>query len=287
MILLCYVRGSFIISFEINSDAKKAIVEIVEEEETVPVPQYNEADLRKLFLYIQQIATSYDLNDDDISESFMENVRKWLLDVMEVYLFAYFENGFLCASLSIPTSPISQLTYFIREELGHVFSIEGFHDEITFGTIYENIDEAILMLFNCIYIPKLKESQWSEKIKQNLFIEIHSFMAHLTDINSKIGSMVILYVPNEGQCLSIEQAVFDKSLIKRFENVISSWISQIQLCINDMKYLNQNTLPCPSDEYDFWVYKCKLIISNLILSVNLNQFRTIERFFISFQYNIF
>jgi dynein heavy chain len=68
--------------------------------------------------------------------------------------------------------------------------------------------------------------------------------------------MCVLYVPNEGHNLTIDEAVNDRNLIKRYETVITYWISQIQLCINDMKYLNQQTLPCPSDEYDFWVYKC-------------------------------
>lgn len=179
---------------------------------------------------------------------------------MEIYVFVYFDAGLLSASAAIPTNPVSQLTYFIREEAGHVFTIDGFHDEVTFGTIHENIDETILMLFNCIYIPRiLKDKRWDEKIKQNLFNDLHSFMSILTDVNSKIGSMVVLYVPDESHELTVDEAVHDKALIKRLENVVSYWITQIQLCLNDMKYLNPTTLPCPADEYDFWVYKCELM----------------------------
>jgi dynein heavy chain len=246
----------------INSfaDAKKAIIEVVEEEETVPVPEYTEAELSKLMLYVQHMTTSYDLTEKDIDESFTENVRKWFLDVMEIQIFVYFDNGYLSAGASVPVNPISQLTYFIREELGHVFTVDGFHDEVTFGTINENIDETVLMLFQCVYIPRiLNDTRWDEQIKQTLFNEMHSFMALLTDINSKIGSMVILYVPDEGHNLSVKEAVLNKPLIKRYENVLSYWISQIQLCMNDMKCLNQASLPCPSDEYDFWVYKCKIL----------------------------
>ena len=177
---------------------------------------------------------------------------------MEIYVFVYFDAGLLSASAAVPTNPVSQLTYFIREEPGHVFTIEGFHDEVTFGTIHENIDETILMLFKCIYIPRiLNDNRWTEKIKENLFTDLHSFMSVLTDINSKIGSMVVLYVPNESHSLTVEEAVHDKALIKRLENVVSYWISQILLCLNDMKYLNPTTLPCPSDEYEFWIYKCE------------------------------
>lgn len=178
---------------------------------------------------------------------------------METFVFVYFDAGLLSASAAVPTIPVSQLTYFLREEPGHVFTIDGFHDEITFGTLSENIDESILTLFNCIYIPRiLKDNRWDDKIKQILFNDLHSFMSALTDINSKFGSMVVLYVPDESHELSVDEAVHDKALLKRLENVVSYWISQIQLCLNDMKYLNPITLPCPGDEYDFWVYKCKM-----------------------------
>ncbi|KAG5676022.1 hypothetical protein PVAND_005877 [Polypedilum vanderplanki] len=232
------------------------IVEVVEEEEQIPTPSYTEAELNKLLLYIIQIVTSYDLNDDDIDESFNVCVKKWLYDTMETHVFVYFDNGYLSASAAVPTCPVSQLTYFIREEVMHVFKVESFHDEVTFGTIHENIDETMLMLLHTIYIPRiLKDKRWTEQIRQRLFNDMHSLMALLTDINSKIGSMVILYVPNEGHNMSIERVVCDKPLLKRYENVLNYWISQIQLCINDMKNINQNILPCPSDEYDFWVYK--------------------------------
>lgn len=246
------------LSSQFSTDAKKAIVEVVEEEETIPVPEYSEDELNKLLLYVQQIATCYDLTEDDIAESFTENVTKWLMDVLETTLFVYFDRGFLCASPGCPTSPVTQLTYFIREEQGHVFSVDGFHDEISFGNFHENVEETILALMNCIYAPLiLKDKRWDENVRMKLFNELHSFMAHLTDVNSKIGSMVVLYVPNEGHQLSVEEAVLDKSLVKRYENVIIYWISQIRLCLNDMENIVQFELACPADEYDFWVYKCE------------------------------
>jgi hypothetical protein len=168
----------------LHADAKKAIVEVVEEEETVPMPEYTSAETEKLLLYIQQIVTPYDLTDDEINDSFTECTKKWLFDVMETFLFVYFDNGYLSASAMIPASPASQLTYFIREQLGHVFTLDGFHDEIAFGTIHENIDETILTLMNCFYIPKiLNDTRWNEKVKQSLYNEMHSFMAYLTDIS--------------------------------------------------------------------------------------------------------
>ena len=57
----------------------------------MPVPEYTETELSKLMLYIQHMTTSYDLNKDDIDDTFRENVKKWFLDVMEIQLFVYFD----------------------------------------------------------------------------------------------------------------------------------------------------------------------------------------------------
>lgn len=150
---------------------------MVEEEETIPMPEYTDEQQYKLLLYIQQIATCHDLSEDDISESFIENSTKWLMDVMETILFVYFDNGFLCATSSCPTNPVTQLTYFIREEPGHVFSIEGFHDEISFGQFHENVEETILYLMNSIYAPLiLKDKRWDDNIRMRLFNELHCFL---------------------------------------------------------------------------------------------------------------
>jgi hypothetical protein len=214
--------------------------------------------LNKLLLYVQQIVTCHDLTEDDIGDSFIENVTKFLMDVLETTLFVYFDHGYLSASASCPTSTVTQLTYFIREEQGHVFSVDGFHDEIFFGTFNENVEETILALMNHIYAPLiLKDKRWDENIRMRLFNDLHSFMSQLTDVNSKIGSMLVLYIPNEGHHLSVEEAVLDKSLTKRYENVMIYWISQIRLCLNDMENIIQFELACPADEFDFWVYKCK------------------------------
>ena len=148
--------------------------------------------------------------------------------------------------------------YFIREP-GLIFTVENFHDEVQFGNIHENVEETLLVILNQVYAPMiLKDERWDDTIRVNLFVSLHEFLAYLTDINSKIGSMVVLYVPNEGHDLTIDEAILNKPLIKRLESVVIYWVSQIRLCLNDMENQVQNELACPSDEYDFWVYKRKL-----------------------------
>jgi hypothetical protein len=171
----------------------------------------------------------------------------------------------------MPVNPVYDLTYFVRDELGMVFTVEGFHDEVTFGTIHENVEETILTLMNRLYAPKiLKDKRWDENVKANLFVGLHSFLAFLTDINSKIGSMVVLYIPNEGHDLSVEEAVLDKQLVKRLESIVIYWITQIRLCLNDMENLMQNELTCASDEYEFWIYKRKLFFFEILSRFSLS-----------------
>lgn len=160
----------------------------------MPVAEYSEDQLNQLLLFIQQIVTFHDLTEDEIDETYVENTTKWLMDVLETHLFVYFDEGYLCSDFKCPSKPVSQLTYFIREDPGHVFSLDGFHDEICFGTFHENVEETILYLMSTIYAPQiLKDDRWDDYIKMRLFNDLHSFMAHLTDVNSKIGSMVVLY----------------------------------------------------------------------------------------------
>lgn len=224
------------------------------------MPEYSRQDLDKLLLFIQQIVTCHDLFDDEIDDSFTEKATQWLMDVMATTLFVYFEQGMLKASSTCPSSVVSCLTYFLREESGHIFSIENFHEEIFFGTINENVEETILAVMSTMYAPLiLKDTRWDENVKMRLFNDLNNFLCVLTDINSKMGSFVILFVPQEGNDLTVDEAILDKGLIKRYENVLIHWISQIRMCLNDMENSTQFELACPLDEHDFWVYKFEVL----------------------------
>lgn len=213
--------------------------------------------MRKLLLFIQQIATYHDLKEEEISELFVQNVHKWLHNIDEPTLFVYFDQGLLSAALGCPLSPVSNITYFIREQPGHKFTAEGFHEEVSFGTLDENVDETMLHLMNKMFAPViLKDERWSDDVKSKLFQELHSYISNLTDVSSKIGDTVILYVPNEGHDLTVKQATKDKGLVKRYESVLIYWASQIRSCMTEMEDLHQE-LKTPEEECDFWVYKCK------------------------------
>lgn len=84
-------------------------------------------------------------------------------------------------------------------------------------------------------------------------------MAKLTDMYYKMLGLTILYIPREGQQLTFEMASNDRELVKRLEGVVVYWTHQIKSCLEDHTPVSsKNELLCPSDEYDFWIYRCKL-----------------------------
>lgn len=90
-------------------------------------------------------------------------------------------------------------------------------------------------------------------------------MAKLTDLHHKLLGLTVIYIPNEGSNLTIDQAASDKDLVKRLEGVVVHWTRQIRMCLGDQEQSSPNELLCPKDEYDFWIYRCEISRNLLIL----------------------
>lgn len=133
---------------------------MVEEEDLPPIPEYTDEQMTKLMMFIQHITTAYDLTEDDIGISFMENVTNWLLNVTETILFVYFDCGFLCASPQVPASPVNSLTYFIREEPCFVFSVSSF---LKFCFLFLNIHPFCRLK---IFMMKFASEQFMKMLKK-------------------------------------------------------------------------------------------------------------------------
>lgn len=74
----------------------------------------------------------------------------------------------------------------------------------------------------------------------------------------KMLGLTVLYIPREGQQLTFEKASADRELVKRLEGVVVYWTHQIKSCLEDTASVaSQQELLCPSDEYDFWIYRRK------------------------------
>lgn len=55
----------------------------------------------------------------------------------------YFDDDVLTATIGFPTCPVYDLTYFLREP-NMIFTVQDFHDDVTFGTINTNVDGSLL-----------------------------------------------------------------------------------------------------------------------------------------------
>lgn len=229
-------------------------------EDTSPkilVPEYNENELNKLVFFIQKMTILFDLHEEDWNDNCIRIIKTWLTEVNELMLTIFYDGNILTACLSFPLSPVYDLTYFLRDP-NHIFTIDGFHDEITFGTIHEDIDGTLLAVLEAVYAPIFfNYTGWSENIKSHLCSSLHTFLAYLTGLHFKLAGLTILYIPNEGHKLAPNQVAKDREMLKRLETVAVHWTSQIRLCLKDTDQLVPYELLCPPDEFDFWIYRRK------------------------------
>lgn len=78
----------------------------------------------------------------------------------------------------------------------------------------------------------------------------------LTDLRYKLLGLTVMYIPRDGCDLTISEAVSDKELVKRLEQVVVGWTRQIKTSLGDQDQTTPRELLCPRDEYEFWVYRC-------------------------------
>lgn len=70
----------------------------------------------------------------------------------------------------------------------------------------------------------------------------------------------VIYQPREGSELTAEDASSDKKLVKRLEQIVVHWTKQIRIALGDQDQSNAGELLSFKDEYDFWIYRCKLTV---------------------------
>jgi dynein heavy chain, axonemal len=196
----------------------------------------------------------FDLQDDDWNAECTEVVEHWLEELSERLLIIYFVGNTLTASVTFPLKPVSDMCYFMRN-LKHTFSVENFHDEVTFGTLGEDLEGTLLQMTNDVIVPLLLDKPWPESIKTTFFEAMHSFLGNLTQIHYKLSGLTILYIPREKVDPSAPRK--NSLLVKRLENVVAQWTSQIRMCLNDTEQTMPEEILCLTDEYDFWNYKSK------------------------------
>ncbi|OWR49571.1 putative 1-beta dynein [Danaus plexippus plexippus] len=219
-------------------------------------PVYEPDELQKLITYIMKMTTLYDLRDEDWNDEAKKGIEEWLTEPKALILCVYFKADKLKASSDVPMSPVYDLTYFLRQP-DYVFKAETFHDDIVFGTFVDSVEANLIQILELMYAPYFFAiTTWPDSVKSEFCSQLHTFLAKLTDMYYKMLGLTVLYIPREGQQLSFEKASTNRELVKRLEGVVVYWTHQIKSCIEDQSSVaSQKELLCPSDEYEFWVYR--------------------------------
>ncbi|KAG7305948.1 hypothetical protein JYU34_008511 [Plutella xylostella] len=224
--------------------------------ETPLKPTYSEQQLAALVTYVMKMTTLYDLRDQDWNPDVTEVIENWLMDPKKLILTVCFKADKLSAQCDFPLIPVHDLTYFLRQP-DFIFTVENFHEEVVFGTFVDSVEMNMISMLEIVYAPYFfAVTSWPDSVKSEFCSQLHTFLAKLVDMYYKMLGLTVLYIPQEGQSLSFEEASADRELVKRLEGVVVYWTHQIKSCLEDhASVASQNELLCPSDEYDFWIYR--------------------------------
>ncbi|XP_021704080.1 dynein-1-beta heavy chain, flagellar inner arm I1 complex isoform X2 [Aedes aegypti] len=146
-----------------------------------------------------------------------------------------------------------------------------------FGTLHNDIEGSLLVTLEQVYGPlMLSNTEWSENVKAHVLVAYNTFMTFLTDIHHKLSGFTLLYVPREGSDMDVQEVVLNRTTIKRLEAVVIEWTSQIRSTINDTQHSVPDDLICPSDEYNFWIYRHEVLFAIQSQFKNVNVLHILE-----------
>lgn len=234
----------------------------------IPRPNYTSAELGQLVCYLRDMCFLCDLRDCDWNQECLSVIEKWFLENQHPVLFIFYSpDHILTGSLTIPMTPYQDATYFLREP-NEIFQVTSFHDCIQYGTIHDP-DESLLVLLETIYGPHFftQDIQWSDRVRVNCLEAIDDFLIDVTDLHYKMSGLTVLPVP------TLQGQTGDEFSVRRLEKVIIHWMGQIRLFLGDD---TPKELLCPSDCYDFWVYR-EEVLHGLILQFERAEVQTVLR----------
>lgn len=228
------------------------------QEEKKPKPTYSVKELDELVTVLKRMVFLDGIKEDDWNDDCEEVIQTWFLDTNYPILIVFYSTKQrLTTSLTYPMEPVLEIVYFLREP-DHIFTLDNFHDDVTFGKIDEDVDGTYLLLMEKLYTPIFfHKTDWSDTNRAQFLASIHSFLSDMTALHYKISGLTYLYVPSEGLIDDTDKAVEDQELIKRLEMIAEHWITQLRICLSDSEQMAPYELLCPQDEYEFWIYRCK------------------------------
>lgn len=232
-------------------------VVVVPDTEPLPRPDYSTAELNELVAAIKRTIILRDLGEHHWTDENTEVVKSWLCTTSHELISFYFVDGKLSASLSYPEMHVDDCFYFIRDS-NNVFTMDNFHDDVTFGYNDQDVTGHMLTVMEHIYAPYfLCKSNATDAPRGHFRQALYLFLARLTEFHHKLSGSTFLYVPSEVHTLSTEEAASDSQLVNRLELVAEHWIFQLRLTLNDKEPVTPYKLQWPNDEYEFWNYRCK------------------------------
>ena len=198
------------------------------------------------------------LDHRDWNEDNLDVIRRWLIEVNEPLLTIFYDSNKLTACLGFPISPVSDLVYFSRLP-NFIFTVDGFHDEVNFGTIHEDVDLCLLKVLQFVYAPLFQNNtDWNENVKSRFCRAMDKFLSYLTNLNSKMAGMTVLYVPYVVKQMANKNIAHDREFVKNMESIVVFWTNQLRTLLNDKVLVVPHDLVVPEEEYEFWIYRCKL-----------------------------
>ncbi|XP_055310759.1 dynein axonemal heavy chain 2 [Sitodiplosis mosellana] len=250
------------------SDYSETIEEVPEvpvlsaQEEIKPKPTYSAKELDELVTVLKRMVFLDGIKEDDWNDDCEEVIQTWFLDTNYPILIVFYSaKQRLTTSLTYPIEPVLEIVYFLREP-DHIFSLDNFHDDVTFGKIDDDVTGTCLLLMEKLYTPIFfHKTDWSDTNRAQFLAAIHSFLSHMTSLHYKLSGLTYLYVPREGLIDDTEKAINDKELIKRLETIAEHWITQLRICFGDSEQMVPYKLLCPRDEYEFWIYRCEVLLA--------------------------
>lgn len=223
-----------------------------------PRPTYTDEELNQLLEYIQRMTVLSYCNQRDWNEQSLDIIRRWLLEVGEPLLTIFYRGNTLTSLLGFPKDHVDDLSYFMRNEPNEIFTVEGFHDEIHFGTVHSDVDGCLMYLLERFYAPMFRSyKDWNDTVRSRFCASLDRLLTFLFCMNSKIGGITVLYVPFVLHQFGSEPIVCDKALFKTLESIVVYWIVQIRTVFGDCTLVVPNDLATVNDEFEFWEYRCR------------------------------
>ncbi|XP_076026906.1 dynein axonemal heavy chain 2 [Genypterus blacodes] len=168
------------------------------------------------------------------------------------------------------------LTVFIRAA-GMVITVETFDRAVQFFTVQGNSTQSMLRKLTCLHSPMVAlNTAWEKSIRDHYTMNMHCYLAKLTDnVFKKVGNTVF-YIPTEAMQQTAEQASKDKKLVQRLETVMIHWTDQIKEVMNAQEIMEMTTCG-PLEEIHFWrSHSAKLLgVSQQLKNPEVKHIQTI------------